>query len=165
MSSYLSVYYHDQEHGSYISLGSFSRHTEIYKAFNDNGYSGINHKIMPITVEDIQNIVGSMQIDIDYYEKQLAKIKRKSQKILNLKGHTIKEKMEAIEDNEEYVSDYETELKSLDRAQGYLVFLQDVIENNQFAHKGMNGNTATPDRDRLIYCGIDCDCPIDYHWD
>ena len=165
MSSYLSVYYHDQEHDSYISLGSFSRSTTIYKAFNDNGYSGINHKIMPITVDDIQNIVGSTQTDIDYYEKELAKIKCKSQKILNLKGHSIKEKMEAIEDNEEYVSDYEMELKSLDRAQGYLVFLQDVIENNQFAHKGTNGNTVTPDRDCLIYCGIDCDCPIDYRWD
>ena len=165
MSSYLNVYYRDQEHDSFISLGTFSRSTTIYKAFYDNGYSGRDRKLVPITIEDIQNIVGSMQTDIDYYEKQLAKIKCKSQKILNLKGHTIKEKMEAIEENEEYLSDYETELKSLDRAQGYLIFLQDVIENNQFAHKGTNGNTVTPDRDKLIYCGIDCDCPIDYRWD
>ena len=165
MSSYLNVYYHDQEHDSFISLGTFSRSTTIYEVFYDNGYSGINHKIMPITIDDLQNLIGAVQIDIDYYKKRISETKEKSQTILGLKNHTIKEKMDAVADNEEFLPEYEEDIDYSIHAQNYLIFLQDVIEGNRFSYKTKDEKTITPNKDQLIYCGIDCDCPIDYRWD
>ena len=75
MSSYLNVYYHDQEHDSFISLGTFSRSTTIYKAFYDNGYSGRDRKLVPITIDDLQNLIGAVQTDIDYYKKRISETK------------------------------------------------------------------------------------------
>lgn len=164
MSSYLTVYYHDQKHDSYVSLGTFSRSTTIYRVFYDNGYSGNDHKIIPITIDDLQNMIGAVQTDIDYYKKKISETKEKSQTILGLKNHTIKEKMEAVADNEEFLPEYEEDLDYSIHAQNYLIFLQDIIESNQFSYKPKNGDTFTPDKNKLIYCGIDCSSPIDYSW-
>ena len=165
MSSYLNVYYHDQEHDSYISLGSFSRSTEVYRLFNENGHTGIKHKIAPITINEIQDIIGSAQLDIDYNKKAIADIKAKTQTILGLANHTIQEKMEAVVENEESLPEYEESIDDLNYAYDYLVFLEDLIQHNIYAHKTKDGSTFKPDKDKLIYCGIDCDSPIDYHWD
>jgi hypothetical protein len=138
---------------------------ETYRLFNEHGYTGVKHKIVPVTINDIQGIISTARYDIDYNKKAIAEIKSKTQTILGLANHTIQEKMEAVAENEEPVSEYEESINDLNYAYDYLIFLQDLIQHNHYAYTTKDGSTFKPDKDKLIYCGIDCDSPINYHWD
>lgn len=167
MSSYLTIYFHDQATNNYHELGNYSRSSEIYKLFSDHGYIGqkgngaIIRTIAPLDLDDIQTLIDYAKEDLGYYNQRVEQVKANSQRILSIEGHTISEKMEAVADNEEYLPEYQDSIEEISSVISRLSFLQDIIMLNGSPYL-FNGNKICPDRTKIIYYGIDCDCPIDY---
>lgn len=145
MSAYLNIYLKDIEQDKYVMLDSYCGY------FRDVFQSELNYNVKYdenkplatlVSADDIRNIIEQVERDIQFSLDNISKAKKHIELISQMTDQSINNRLEAIQEEENYITDYQNDINFFQRVKNFYTVLLDL-----------GGD------DNRIYAGIDCYAP------
>lgn len=145
MSQYIDFYIKPKSNkvGDWISIGDFSRSSNEYTY--GECYCQYE-KGCPVTTEKINYIISDINDAIENLNEHIKQQKERIP-ILASFNNSMEEKLEAMGEHLNYISESEEELKSLQKTKEWYEYLQIIIDSNKYED--------SIDEEDLIYFGIE----------
>lgn len=146
MSAYLNIYLKDIEQDKYVILDSYCGY------FRDIFQQKLNHSVKYdenknplatlVSADDIRNIIKEIEKDIQFSLDSISKAKKHIELISQMTDQSINNRLEAIQEEEDYITEYQNDINFFQRVKNFYTVLLDL---------GGDGNR--------VYAGIDCFAP------
>lgn len=147
MSSYIDFYV--KRYGVYIGIGSFSRHSEIYQAFEGAPYG----KIAPLKVDELEYVKSVINEGIEKYKKSIDKCNSQAE-FLRSMDNPLTEKMSLYYEISEEITEWKQAIEDAQYALSYIEFLE-IVRNDQYK----------PEEEEVLYYGVDAGNPMVLEYD
>lgn len=161
MSSYISFWIKNKD-GTIIRLCDFCRSSKIYQMAKETGIDGIYDKkenqdiwnvdkwAEPYTREKSSRIISVTNRWITETKERIIELNEKINLIKDMANSTIDEKLEKINDYENYIAEYKEDLESLTAAATQVYFLEEIRDTI------CSYRSSNEEKDNCLWAGIDC---------
>ena len=147
MSSYINFYV--KRYGVYIGIGSFSRNSEIYQAFEGAPYG----EIAPLKVDELEYVKSVIKENIEKYKKSLDSCASQADFIRGM-NNSVEEKMQAFYEVEADAKEWQQMIEDEQYALSYIDFLE-IVCNDQYE----------PEEEEVLYYVVDAGNPMILEYD
>lgn len=152
MSCYTSVFL--RKRNEFIELSCTSRNSEISQAFEN--ISVPFERIRAISKEEINDLIDKTYKEVKSYEEMIAAARNKIEMIKNF-NNSAEEKITAINDELDYISELEEELGWKRHAHSFMCILNNTYETAQYTSDDYE--TSGVDVHNFIYVGMEISNP------
>lgn len=148
MSQYMSFFV--RKGYVFCPIGTYSRSSTIYREFNDN-LDVSYEKVMPLNdnqlsrvKESIKDRLNDLNASKEQYEKKRA--------LIATCNNSLNEKLEAFEQFDEYIKDYEELVDEYNYVMNFVHFLHRIVDDVKYGEDNIDEN-------HYLYVGIECAHP------
>ena len=147
MSQYIHIFVRSDK-DEFIPIRCARRGSVIYDTFGD--YAPYE-KIAPVTGDTLSRIGDDINNRLKQCQNSIDKYNGKIELITQMAGVSIEDRVDHINDYMNTINEYKEDMKQLEIANNYILFLADIIEEKDDSVKYYSGRDIP-----VIYMGIEC---------
>lgn len=148
MSAYLNFFVRIND--NFAPIGTYGRSTQIYQLFDQ---FAPYEQISPITYDTLNSIKQSWRERSDDTQNLIDNSHKRIGLIPSF-ANSIEDKMDALAEEESYLSELEDTKKELDNARAFIGFLYDILDDIAY------GEGEGYKVDEYIYIGVECGAAV-----